>query len=42
MPKAEKVPAEGLCERARYVVATSRDVEDREARDGVVWRVLPA
>lgn len=34
------LPAAGLCERARYVVPTSRDLEDSELRDGVVWRVL--
>ena len=32
---------DGLVERARYTVPTSRELEDREAREGVVWRVLP-
>lgn len=41
-PGRAYLPAEGLCERARYLVPTSRDLEDRETRDGVVWRVLPA
>jgi predicted nicotinamide N-methyase len=35
-------PARGLRERARYLVPTSRELEDRETRDGVVWEVLPA
>ena len=40
-PGRAYLPAKGLCERARYLVATSRDLEDRETRDGVVWQVLP-
>jgi predicted nicotinamide N-methyase len=34
--------AEGLIERARYLVPTSRELEDRETRETVVWEVLPA
>jgi predicted nicotinamide N-methyase len=40
-PGRTYLPAAGLCERARYLVPTSRDLEDRELRVGVVWRVLP-
>jgi predicted nicotinamide N-methyase len=41
-PGRTYLPAEGLCERARYLVPTSRDLEDRDTRDGIVWQVLPA
>src|ERR1700730_12968053 len=34
-------PREGLVELARYEVPTSKELEDREAREGVVWEVLP-
>jgi predicted nicotinamide N-methyase len=40
-PGRAYLPAEGLRERARYLVPTSRELEDRETRDGVVWEVLP-
>ncbi len=40
-PGRAYLPANGLRERARYVVPTSRDLEDRDIRDGVVWQVLP-
>jgi predicted nicotinamide N-methyase len=33
-------PSDGLVEVARYVVPTSRDLEDRDSRETVVWRVL--
>lgn len=33
-------PADGLAEVARYVVPTSRDLEDRETRETILWRVL--
>jgi len=33
-------PADGLAEMARYVVPTSRDLEDRDSRETAVWRVL--
>jgi len=34
-------PEEGLAERARYQVPTTRELEDREMRETIVWRVLP-
>ncbi len=40
-PGRAYLPREGLIERARYVVPVSRELEDREAREGVVWEVLP-
>jgi predicted nicotinamide N-methyase len=40
-PGRAYLPAHGLGERARYVVPTSRELEDRDTRDGVVWQVLP-
>ena len=41
-PGRAYLPSDGLRERARYVVPTSRELEDRETRDGVIWEVLPA
>jgi predicted nicotinamide N-methyase len=38
-PGRAYLPADGLCERARYIVPTSRELEDRETRDGFVWEV---
>jgi predicted nicotinamide N-methyase len=32
-------PREGIVELARYEVPTSRDLEDRDMREAVVWRV---
>jgi predicted nicotinamide N-methyase len=40
-PGRAYLPANGLRECARYVVPTSRELEDRDTRDGVVWQVLP-
>jgi predicted nicotinamide N-methyase len=40
-PGRAYLPRSGLLERARYQVPTSRELEDREAREGVVWQVLP-
>lgn len=40
-PGRAYLPTAGLRERARYRVPTSRDIEDRETRDGIVWQVLP-
>ncbi len=40
-PGRTYLPRSGLRERARYVVPTSRELEDRERRDGIVWEVLP-
>jgi predicted nicotinamide N-methyase len=39
-PGRAYLPADGLCECSRYVVPTSRDLEDRDSREGVVWRVV--
>jgi predicted nicotinamide N-methyase len=39
-PGRAYLPREGLIERARYTVPTSRELEDRETREGVVWQVL--
>ena len=39
-PGRAYLPREGLVELARYVVPVSRELEDREAREGVVWEVL--
>lgn len=38
-PGRSYVPTTGLTALARYAVATSRELEDRESRDGIVWRV---
>jgi predicted nicotinamide N-methyase len=38
-PGRSYVPTTGLVALARYTVATSRELEDRESREGVVWRV---
>jgi predicted nicotinamide N-methyase len=40
-PGRAYLPASGLRERGRYRVPTSRELEDRDCRDGVVWEVLP-
>ena len=40
-PGRAYLPADGLRKRARYLVPTSRELEDRDTRDGVVWQVLP-
>lgn len=39
-PGRSYLPADGLCECSRYVVPTSRDLEDRDSREGVVWKVV--
>jgi len=39
-PGRAYLPAHGLRERGRYLVPTSRDLEDRDSRDGVVWEVI--
>ena len=41
-PGRAYLPRYGMQERARYLVPTSRELEDRETRDGVVWEMLPA
>lgn len=38
-PGRAYLPTEGLRERARYLVPTSRDLEGSETRDGVVWEM---
>jgi predicted nicotinamide N-methyase len=40
-PGRSYLPRSGLIERARYTVLTSRELEDRDEREGVVWQVLP-
>jgi len=40
-PGRAYLPGEGLIERARYLVPTSRELEDRDCRNTVVWEVLP-
>jgi predicted nicotinamide N-methyase len=39
-PGRAYLPREGLRELARYVVPVSRELEDREAKEGVVYEVL--
>jgi predicted nicotinamide N-methyase len=41
-PGRSYLPSEGLVERARYLLPTSREIEDRDTRETVVWEVLPA
>jgi predicted nicotinamide N-methyase len=41
-PGRAYLPSEGLVELARYLVPTSRELEDRECRDTVIWEVLPS
>jgi predicted nicotinamide N-methyase len=38
-PGRSYVPTSGLVAQAHYTVATSRELEDRESREGIVWRV---
>ena len=40
-PGRAYLPVDGLQERSRYLVATSRDLEDCETREAVVWQVRP-
>lgn len=40
-PGRTYLPAEGLRELARYTMPTSRELEDSDTRDGVVYAVLP-
>jgi predicted nicotinamide N-methyase len=39
-PGRSYLPADGLRERARHVVPTSRELEHCETRDGIVWEVI--
>jgi predicted nicotinamide N-methyase len=41
-PGRNYLPSHGLVELARYTVPTSRELEDRDTREGIVWRVLGA
>ncbi len=41
-PGRAYLPATGLVERARYIVPTSREIEDRDSRETIVWEVLPS
>ncbi|HEV2302171.1 MAG TPA: 50S ribosomal protein L11 methyltransferase [Stellaceae bacterium] len=40
-PGRAYLPRQGLCERARYLVPTSREIEDRDSREGSVFEILP-
>jgi predicted nicotinamide N-methyase len=40
-PGRSYLPTAGLTEIARYQVPTSRELEDRELRETVIWRLLP-
>jgi len=40
-PGRTYLPQQGVVERARYLVPTSRELEGRESRDTVVYQVLP-
>lgn len=40
-PGRAYLPQSGLAERARYLVPTSRELEDSESRDTVVYQILP-
>jgi predicted nicotinamide N-methyase len=40
-PGRAYLPRDGLAELARYTVPTSKELEDREAKEGVVYEVLP-
>ncbi len=41
-PGRNYLPSHGLVEVARHTVPTTRDLEDRESRETVVWRVVEA
>ena len=41
-PGRAYLPSVGLVELARYLVPTSRELEDRDTRDAIVWQVLSA
>jgi len=40
-PGRAYTPSQGLTERVRYLVPTSRELEDRDCRDTVIWQMLP-
>ncbi|MBV8654199.1 MAG: methyltransferase [Alphaproteobacteria bacterium] len=39
-PGRTYLPKSGLAEVARYTVPTSLELEDRESREGIVWRIV--
>jgi predicted nicotinamide N-methyase len=39
-PGRAYLPVDGLRERARYMVPTSRELEDRETRETIVWEMI--
>jgi predicted nicotinamide N-methyase len=39
-PGRAYLPVDGLLRRAHYLVPTSRELEDRETRDAIVWEVI--
>ncbi len=39
-PGRTYLPGDGLSERSRYIVPTSRELEGCDSREGVVWRVV--
>jgi predicted nicotinamide N-methyase len=40
-PGRNYLPASGLRELARFIVPTSRELEDRDSRETIVWQLLP-
>jgi predicted nicotinamide N-methyase len=40
-PGRAYLPIAGRIERARYLVPTSREIEDLDSRDGIVWELTP-
>lgn len=38
-PGRSYVPREGRTERMRYTVPTSRELEDRDSREGIIWEL---
>jgi predicted nicotinamide N-methyase len=40
-PGRAYLPRTGMIQRARYIVATSRELEDRDDRETIVWQLLP-
>ena len=40
-PGRAYLPRSGLVERARYMVPTTRELEDRDEKETIVWRLLP-
>ena len=41
-PGRAYLPRTGMIERGRYIVATSRELEDSDSREAIVWQVLAA